>query len=582
MEERSDKELEKLNLELAEYKSELDKCHVFKQELRVSYKDLEERVEKSTAALRFEIQERRQIEDALRESEARLVDAQEVAHIGCWHLDLVRNNLIWTDENYRIFGIEIGTVMDYEGFCAIVHPDDREYVDKKWKAALRGEPYDIEHRLLIDGRVKRVREKAELHFDADGKPLSGIGITQDITALKTVEFDKIRLSDQLLQAQKMKAIGTLAGGIAHDFNNILTVILNYSAIAQREFREDYRLDRFLRPISEAAKRGAGLVQQLLIFSKHKSLQSSVVNLSDSIEQISKMLGALISEDIIIEKELSENLANIEADSARVEQVITNLVVNAVAAMPGGGRIKLRTENITLTEEEMRAVPGGKSGSFVCLIVEDTGTGMDAETKEHIFEPFFTTKGTKGTGLGLAVIYGIVQDLKGWIEVETKMVVGSSFKVFLPASDKKLSEKSDGKRFFERITIDKGSRRILLVEDEELVCRSTRLILTEHGYDVVEAGGTNEAMGIFKGDKDGFDLVLSDVIMPDKSGFDLFDELSESAPSTPVLFMSGYLNDKVDIEEINSKGCVCVQKPYQVEELLMAIDAAISGAQKAVG
>jgi signal transduction histidine kinase/CheY-like chemotaxis protein len=469
--------------------------------------------------------------------------------------------------------------MDYEGFLQIIHPDDRDYVDKKWAAAMHGEPYDIEHRLLIDGKVKWVREKAKMHFDADGKPVSGIGITQDISGLKNAELEKEKLRKQLFQAQKMEAIGTLAGGIAHDFNNILTVIINYAAIAQMDFKDDPRLDRCLKPMSEAARKGADLVQQLLIFSKHKSLQRTVLNLSDIIEHISKMLSAISSEDIIIEKDLAGNLDNIEADSVRIEQVLTNLVVNAIGAMPGGGKITLRTKNITFIEEDMPAVADERLGSFVCLTVKDTGTGMDAETKEHIFEPFFTTKGAGGTGLGLAVVYGIVQDLKGWIELESEVGVGTTFRIYLPVSEKVLSDKTDSEQLFKKIVIDKSSRRVLLVEDEELVRRSTRLILMEYGYKVVAVGGVREAVDIFKKDEDGFDLILSDVIMPEKSGLDLFDELADIAPTTPVLFMSGYLDEKVNIEEIKSRGCVCIQKPYEVDNLFLTIDEAIGGKEK---
>ncbi len=269
-------------------------------------------------AIAHDITERKRAEEALQISETNLVKAQEVAHIGSWHLNLLENNLLWTDENYRIFGVPKGTPMTYEGFLEVVHPEDRDYVDKRWKAAIEGEPYDIEHRLLIGNEVKWVREKAELNFDDNGNATSGVGITQDITERKRAEVVKEELQAQLIQAQKMEAVGTLAGSVAHDFNNILTVVKTMTSMALSKNGDNLKLKEWLEPVRNASNRGINLVHQLLTFSQRKPVELESINLNDTIDDLLEMLRSLITEDISIEQDLKHGLWNIYADKGRVE------------------------------------------------------------------------------------------------------------------------------------------------------------------------------------------------------------------------------------------------------------------------
>jgi len=395
---------------------------------------------------------------------------------------------------------------------------------------------------------------------------------RDITERKRAVEEKEQLNAQLVQAQKMEAVGTMAGGIAHDFNNIMIVIKNLTSLALNKLAEDDAINRYLDPIKEVSERGINLVQQLLIFSQHKPVEFSYFNLNDLIEDFSKIIDTIVSEDISINRDLEHGLWDIKAEKGRIEQLITNLIINSRDAMLMGGVITLRTENVTLTDSKASLIQGARPGNFVCLTIQDTGAGMDKDTLEHIFEPFFTTKSPMGTGLGLSVVYGVVKELNGWINVSSKPGRGAKFMVYLPISTG--HSKAAPEERIEAIPFNGGGRRILLVEDDKWVRKSTAMVLTENGYVVYEASSAEQAISLFYKEKGRFDLVMSDVVMPGKNGLQLVGPLLDINPSVSILLCSGHLDDKVQLDQIVKRGLPYIQKPYEINDLLRAIDEVI--------
>jgi len=386
-----------------------------------------------------------------------------------------------------------------------------------------------------------------------------------------IEEEKKRLEKQLIQAQRMEAIGRLAGGIAHDFNNLLAAIQGHAELAMvLSSDKDSLTFKNINQIQRACIKATNLIRQLLLFSRKQPMHFAPVNLNKIIAGLLKIVKRVIGENVIIETELPPDIMYINADEGNMEQVIMNLVVNAKDAMPEGGTIVIRTKNVTLDDNACKYRPEAYPGEFVCLEISDTGMGMDRDTLEHIFEPFFTTKEIgKGTGLGLSVVYGIVKEHKGWIEVQSEIGKGSIFKIYFPAISKLERTISEDKMFNAEFKSGKGET-ILIVEDNEDVLDILKEILTKSGYAVLEAKNIKEAYSIFKKEKVKIRLVISDVVLPDGSGVKLVEEMMTQSPNLKTILSSGYPSDEVDLAEINKKGFLFLQKPFILTELLMTI------------
>jgi len=391
-------------------------------------------------------------------------------------------------------------------------------------------------------------------------------IYEDITERK-------RLEAQLFQAQKMEAIGILAGGVAHDFNNILTAIQGYADLAMMKVDETDPLYRDLKQIDISATRAASLTRQLLLFSRRQPMQFTSFNLNTTVDNLLKMLHRLIGEDITINTDLDSELWTVQADAGNIEQAIMNLTVNARDAMPEGGIINIKTESVNVDKQYCKTYTYARPAKFVCLTVEDTGIGMDKETIQHIFEPFFSTKGPgKGTGLGLSVVYGIVKQHEGWVNVYSEPGQGSTLRFYLPAISIKPKKESK-----EKISLDEfqgSGERILLVEDEEGVREFAIKALGENGYIIYEAANAEEALNIFEKEAGNFDLIFSDVVLPGKSGLQLVDQLLPLKGKLKVLLSSGYTDHKSQWPVIQERGFRFLQKPYALTDLLRAIKEAI--------
>nr|HID58393.1 response regulator [Desulfobacterales bacterium] len=367
----------------------------------------------------------------------------------------------------------------------------------------------------------------------------------------------------------MEAIGLLAGGIAHDFNNLLTTIYGYTELAMMKLNEAHPLYNDLDQIRLAAGRAAELVRQLLLFTRKQPMEFVPLNINKTIDGLLRMLNRLIGEDIAINTYLEPDLWAVRADRVNIEQVIMNLVVNARDAMPKGGNITIKTENITLSEEHSKFISEARPGTSVCLSVEDTGVGMDKETIQHMFEPFFTTKEPgRGTGLGLSVVYGIVKQHKGWINVYSGPGQGSTFKVYPPALSAKVEEETEETMSFQKL--QGGGERIPLVEDEERIREFVMSALRENGYVVFEAADAKEAMDIFERQDGRLDLVFCDAVLPDETGLYLVHKLLFRKPELQVLMTSGYVDDKSQLSFIRQRGFRSLQKPYSLSGLLQGI------------
>ncbi len=389
---------------------------------------------------------------------------------------------------------------------------------------------------------------------------------------KRAEEEKNKIELQLRQSQKMEAIGGLSGGIAHDFNNLLTVITVTSDIMLNELAEDDPKHQDVKEIIKAAERAASLTRQLLAFSRKQVLEPEVLDINSVVGDTEKMLRRIIGEDIKLEVIPVSEAGSIKVDRGGIEQVIMNIVINARDAMPNGGIITIQIENITLSGQDYQGIPEAKPGSYYRLSITDTGTGMDETTREHIFEPFFTTKAKgKGTGLGLSTVYGIVKQSGGWINVYSEPGKGSTFRIYIPAHT--ASPEDQNKLSKEATSMEelKGNgERILLVEDEEPIRIVTQKLLSSNGYVVFSAESAEKALSIFKRKKGDFHLVLSDVVLPKKSGVELAGQLLALKPKLNILLSSGYADEKSQWSIIREKGYPFIQKPYTSKKLLHSI------------
>ncbi len=387
-------------------------------------------------------------------------------------------------------------------------------------------------------------------------------IIRDISEKKEVER-------QLLQAQKMESVGLLAGGVAHDFNNLLAGILGYASLIVSQTQENSELHRYAETIEQSAVRASELTQKLLAFARGGKYSIKVINLNNIVDEVSAILVRTLGKNITLSIELDPDLRCVEADPSQMSQVLLNLCVNARDAMPDGGRLFISTFNVFLEEQTMPAGYSIKPGHYVGVRVTDTGIGMDEDTLQHIFEPFFSTKERgKGTGLGLSMVYGIVKNHSGYVDVKSKPGDGTTFTVYLPASNTEKTKCSYKK--WSGGEVVGGNENILIIDDEQMVRELARKILESKGYNVLVATGGEEGISIFKDRHEEIDLVLLDMIMPKKDGAEVFREIKLIDPDVKVVLVSGYSLDERAQEILNSGALAFIRKPYHPDELLEKI------------
>ena len=499
-----------------------------------------------TDFLRASEEEQRQLAAQLGTERSRLVAAQRVAKVGSWETDLNTMNVLWSEETYRIFEIDPQVTVTHEIFLAMLHPEDRVAVDKAFLASLLDPvPQSIEHRLLLpDGSVKFVEERWQVEVAEGGAPLRAIGTSQDITERKHAEFALVESQGLLLGAQKMEAVGQLAAGVAHEFNNILQALMSMATIAGLRGVSP-EIVKIAADMETQIRRGASVTRQLLLSSRTQEVTKTTLDLRDQVASAADLLRRLIPENIELVVELPEARATIEADAGQIQQVLLNLAINARDAMPDGGRLTLRVAS---------------NGSEASFDVEDDGAGFDEHTREHLFEPFFTTKEVgKGTGLGLAVVNGIIEQHDGRIEVRSQPGKGSLFRVILPQTVLETHEQEQPVS----MPMARASGRILLVEDEDGVREGIALLLGIIGYEVIATASAEAAMKLPLTPVP--DLMLSDVSLPGIGGPALAKSLRARWPSMSVTLMTGYASEStrgVSSEE----GWDILQKPFEMMQL----------------
>jgi signal transduction histidine kinase len=367
------------------------------------------------------------------------------------------------------------------------------------------------------------------------------------------------LEDQLLQSQKMEAVGRLAGGVAHDFNNLLTVILGYNEMLRDHVRKDAAALEYADEVLHAAERASSLTNQLLAFSRRQVAVPRVVDLNEIVQGIDKLLRRIIGEDVQLETDLSPDMPAVKVDPSQMDQVIMNLAVNSRDAMPDGGKLAIETEAVDLTREFAASHIGVEAGPYVILRVSDTGIGMDAAIKARLFEPFFTTKDKgKGTGLGLSIVYGIIKQNGGEILVQSEPGEGTAFEIYLPAI---LAPTEAASRPGAEVAAQPATETILLVEDDPQVRNLTRTMLTHMGYHVLGAESAEEALGIAARHEGPLDLLLTDVVMPRMKGTDLAGQIQAERPGVRVLYMSGYTDIGAVEQVMLTAGTLFIQKPF---------------------
>jgi PAS domain S-box-containing protein len=640
-------------------------------------------------------------QETVRRSEAILAQAQRIAHIGSWDLDLSNlenlnaNPLHWSDELFRIFGYEPGSVVvTNELFFQHVHPDDRDKIKAAVAETLRtGCPYSIDHRITLpDGTGRIIHEQADLiREEKTGRPLRMVGTAQDVTHWKRAEdalraseerfrqliengsdiiavidgagiiryqspsttrllgytpeemtgrpiaefihpddlaklrefrwrvvtgqekptpleyrfrhrdgawrilqsfgkrmtepggeqmivtnsrdvTDSRQMEEQFRQSQKMEAIGQLSGGVAHDFNNLLTVIKGHIGLLRIKEQVSPAMAESIQQIDDAANRAARLTRQLLTFSRQEVMQPADHNLNGLVANLSKMLRRLLSENIEMTVEFAPVPLPIRGDEGMVEQVLLNLVVNARDAMSRGGVLRVVTATVDLDEAAAHATPPARPGTFACLTVSDTGTGIAPEIRSHIFEPFFTTKGVgKGTGLGLATVYGIMQQHGGWITMESEVGRGTTFRAYFPRLATSLVETGAA----QPAALQGGHETILLVEDEPAVRAVAEVALAGLGYRVFAASSGLVALQVWEEHKHEIELLLTDLIMPDGiTGRDLALRLRAGAPKLPVIYMSGYSHEVAGGDFPLEEGMNYLPKPFDLTSLAKQVRASL--------
>jgi len=432
-----------------------------------------------------------------------------------------------------------------------------------------GEPLlaKVEQAVKSDGRVQWTSAAKVPIKDQTGRVVGIVGISRDITR-------EIEIQQQIQQVHKLEAVGRLAGGIAHDFNNILQIIGGFTEIMLESTAETDQLHHDLLEIQKAAKRAADLTSQLLAFGRKQMILPRALDLNLVIHKTENMLRRLLGEDIQINTQLDPDLARVKMDPGQLDQIIVDLTVNARDAMPDGGRVTLSTANVIFKDADLATHPKARLGHFVRLSVADTSAGMSMDVIAHIFEPFFSTKVQgRGTGLGLAVIYGIAEQSNGWISVHSHVGQGSTFDVYLPAYHAEQIDSPQAPTHVREpapITPPSQGKRILLTEDEPGVRNVALQVLRKNGYDVVATESVQEALAMFEREGGRFDLLFSDVVLPDGNGVDLASKLKLLKPGLPILLCSGYTDERSRWNTISETGFHFLQKPYHTTALLNTV------------
>jgi two-component system, cell cycle sensor histidine kinase and response regulator CckA len=514
-----------------------------------------------------DVSDRKQAIEALRRSEASFRSLVEGAPYGIYRAA--------TDGQFLRVNPALERMLKYD--------DSGELIKKNLRTDIFRNPSDFDRLVELLGSEGEFKDVEVEWKRKDNKPItvrcSGRHLNESLQAASVYEVfaedvtERRALEKQLSMAAKMEAVGRLSGGIAHDFNNLLGVIIGYSQVLRRKLDPNSPLKEHAEEVEKAANRAVSLTRQLLAFSRQQILTLAVVDLNTLVSDMQKMLPRLIGEDVVVDIDLDPNLGRIKADQGQIEQVVMNLAVNARDAMPDGGRLQIETGNRELDELYCNDHPGAKPGRYIMLAVTDSGAGMTPQTLAHIFEPFFTTKEVgKGTGLGLATVYGIVKQSGGYIWVDSAPGIGSCFQIYLPRVEESVS-----KAAAEAPTDNLGgTETILLVEDADALRKLARSFLVDHGFQVMVASDGEEAIRVAERHGRPIDLLVTDVVMPGMNGRALADRLLAKQPELKVLYISGYTDSFIAGHGVLEEGTFLLHKPFTEEVLIRKVRDVLDG------
>lgn len=514
-------------------------------------------------------------ETMLQKSLNSLHQAETIGKMGYFEKDWVSGSEYWSHGFFKLLGYQKATrpAAPYD-MMAFVHEEDRGRVTAHMQASLDNhESVDVEFRLVSEyGKVIQAHAVADNFFSHDGNPLMTRGVLQDITERKRTEEALKKLQGQLIQAQKMESIGRLAGGVAHDYNNISSIIVGYSELGLQEVEPGAPLYDYLTEINAAAKRSTDITRQLLAFARQQTISPKVLDLNDTIERMLKMLRRLIGEDIDLAWLPGAELWTVKIDPSQVDQILANLCVNARDAIANVGRVTIETRNVRLDRNDFEDQPDAVPGEYVLLAVSDDGSGMDPDLVEKIFEPFFTTKGLgKGTGLGLATVYGVVKQNNGFIHVSSEPQKGTTLRIFLP---RHIGPARDAHREDTlQIPLGRGET-VLLVEDDDAILKLGKKMLEDLGYDVLAAGSPREAVEQADGRNGRINLLITDVVMPEMNGRELSIALSTRYSELKTLYMSGYTANVIAHRGVLEDGVCFLSKPFSKFDLAVKVREAL--------
>ena len=514
-----------------------------------------------------DITERKQAEELLKSLTQRYQLALSSAHLGVWDWNIYENTMAWDDRMHELYGMTGETFSsNIDAWINGLHPEDKEAAIAECQAALKGEKeFDTVFRIIRpDGTVKHIKANGLVIRGTDGAAERMLGINFDISDLKHGEEEKLKLEYQLHQAQKMESVGRLAGGVAHDFNNMLSVILGHAELGTMRLDPNHPACADLMEISKTAKRSADLTRQLLAFARKQAVVPKVINLNEVVTGMFKLLQRLIGEDIHLAWQPAPNLWQVKIDPSQVDQIIANLCVNARDAIENTGRITIETENSPIDASYCAVHLDAVPGEYVRLSVSDDGCGMDKATVDHIFEPFFTTKEMgKGTGLGLATVYGVVKQNNGFINTYSEPGQGTTFSIYLPRHEgNNIKATAEGTS----VSVLHGQETILLVEDETAILKITTMMLDKQGYNVLAASSSGEAINLAREHVGEIHLLMTDVIMPEMNGRDLTKKLLTIYPHMKLLYMSGYTADVIAHHGVLDESVHFIQKPFSLPNM----------------
>jgi len=516
-----------------------------------------------------DISERKNAENGLRESEKRYKSAQRMGHVGHWEYDLVTKFFWGSDEANRIYGFDPESKNFTTDEIENCIPDRGRVHQALVDLIEKNKPYDLEIEIhpVSGPKQKFVKSIAELQKDSSGKPYKVTGVIQDITRQKEEELEKQQLELNLLQAQKMESIGTLAGGIAHDFNNILGIIIGNTELALDDVPKYNSAHSNLEEIKKASLRAKNIVKQLLSFSRKTDQKLQPIQIAIIIKDALKFLRSTIPSTINIHQDIQTTEEMIFADPTQINQIIMNLCINASHAMAQtGGDLTVTVEKVNLDYQLFKDYPGLKSGDHVKIMVSDTGPGIDPEIIDQIFDPYFTTKGVgKGSGMGLAVVHGFVKNHNGTIRVDSSQGKGTKFSILFPVtSEKPVAETQTDKN------IPRGNETLLFVDDEISITKMVQRMFERLGYKVETATTPQDALELFRSKPDHFDLVITDMTMPQMTGVTLSEKLMDIRKDIPIIICTGHsaLVDEEKAKELNL--AAFIMKPIDMQETAQTI------------